>query len=279
MSYAETLRSKIANLSPNRQEFARDLLRAYDAGRVSVRQAEWIEKLARDADTRESAAQASPETVALLNPLFELFAKAKANGLTRPKPIHVLADRDDVALSLAGPDSRNAGSIYVKRNDEYLGKISPAGELRLAYTAKPYEVTTIKRALEAFAADPAGVAAAYGRETSTCCFCSIALSDPRSVHVGYGPICAENYGLPWGENDPTAPEAPKKKARKAKKSAAEPSPAENPGDTISENPPAEPQEAQEPAPAVQQPAVTSEAATPPARPVYRGRPVQLCLAL
>jgi len=26
----------------------------------------------------------------------------------------------------------------------------------------------------------------------------VTLTDPRSVAVGYGPDCADNYGLPWG---------------------------------------------------------------------------------
>jgi hypothetical protein len=41
-------------------------------------------------------------------------------------------------------------------------------------------------------------AAAFGHETGVCCFCSRGLTDERSVTVGYGPICAERYGLPWG---------------------------------------------------------------------------------
>jgi hypothetical protein len=44
-------------------------------------------------------------------------------------------------------------------------------------------------------------AAAFGHEHSRCVFCSHKLSDEkdgRSVDVGYGPVCAEKYGLPWG---------------------------------------------------------------------------------
>ena len=29
-----------------------------------------------------------------------------------------------------------------------------------------------------------------------------ALSDDRSTAVGYGPICADHFGLPWGEAAP-----------------------------------------------------------------------------
>jgi hypothetical protein len=34
-----------------------------------------------------------------------------------------------------------------------------------------------------------------------------ALSDDRSTAVGYGPICADHYGLPWGEAAAPAAEA------------------------------------------------------------------------
>ena len=34
-----------------------------------------------------------------------------------------------------------------------------------------------------------------------CRFCSKALTHPNSQAVGYGPTCAQKYGLPWGEVD------------------------------------------------------------------------------
>lgn len=44
-------------------------------------------------------------------------------------------------------------------------------------------------------------AASFGHEHDRCVFCFLPLSDDgpdRSVHVGYGPVCAKKYGLPWG---------------------------------------------------------------------------------
>jgi Family of unknown function (DUF6011) len=44
-------------------------------------------------------------------------------------------------------------------------------------------------------------AAAFGHEHDHCVFCGLSLSDDkanRSVEVGYGPVCAEKYNLPWG---------------------------------------------------------------------------------
>jgi len=42
-------------------------------------------------------------------------------------------------------------------------------------------------------------AAKFGHTYHCCVYCSRGLTDSRSETVGYGPRCAENYGLPWGE--------------------------------------------------------------------------------
>ena len=41
-------------------------------------------------------------------------------------------------------------------------------------------------------------AAQLGHLTGRCVFCSRKLTDDRSTEVGYGPICADREGLPWG---------------------------------------------------------------------------------
>lgn len=45
-------------------------------------------------------------------------------------------------------------------------------------------------------------AAKHGRDHGNCIFCNLDLTDPNSDPakggVGYGPICAKKYGLPWG---------------------------------------------------------------------------------
>lgn len=58
-------------------------------------------------------------------------------------------------------------------------------------------LTTVRRGRAATADEAAGL----GWTTHHCCFCGIELTDEgenRSVEVGYGPVCAENNGLPWG---------------------------------------------------------------------------------
>jgi hypothetical protein len=45
----------------------------------------------------------------------------------------------------------------------------------------------------------AAQAAAFGKLVGRCCFCSHAIDTPESTAVGYGPVCASKYGLPWGD--------------------------------------------------------------------------------
>lgn len=42
-------------------------------------------------------------------------------------------------------------------------------------------------------------AKAFGDSTHHCVFCHKGLTTKESKAVGYGPVCADNYGLPWGE--------------------------------------------------------------------------------
>ena len=52
--------------------------------------------------------------------------------------------------------------------------------------------------------DPIAAAALWGQKTMTCCFCHRALETPQSVSVGYGPVCAQRWDLPWGHIDKEA---------------------------------------------------------------------------
>lgn len=38
----------------------------------------------------------------------------------------------------------------------------------------------------------------FGVLTGTCVFCARELTDERSIEAGYGPVCADKNGLPWG---------------------------------------------------------------------------------
>ena len=125
-----------------------------------------------------------------------LFDKATAK-LKRPA---IVLDADGRALRLyvAGQAWKFPGSVVetTKASKRYVGRIDLNGNY-LPSPAWPLQAPVLDT-LKALSDDPAGTAAAYGKATGNCCFCTIPLTDPRSVGVGYGPICAKHYGLPWG---------------------------------------------------------------------------------
>ena len=59
--------------------------------------------------------------------------------------------------------------------------------------------------------DPADCFTRIGKRTGVCCYCGIKLTHPISIEIGRGPICSENFGLPfpWEEYNKSL-----KKARK-----------------------------------------------------------------
>ena len=46
--------------------------------------------------------------------------------------------------------------------------------------------------------DPVAWCDEHGRTHHFCCFCGEALTRSASTERGYGPVCAQRYGLPWG---------------------------------------------------------------------------------
>ena len=56
----------------------------------------------------------------------------------------------------------------------------------------------VAETLKEFAADPVKMASSYGHLSGKCCFCAKGLTDSKSTSVGYGPVCASHYNLPWG---------------------------------------------------------------------------------
>lgn len=59
------------------------------------------------------------------------------------------------------------------------------------------------------AENPVNYSKVTGQKYGHCCFCGLELTNASSVHHGYGPICAEKWGLPWGDR----PDDKKKEAQ------------------------------------------------------------------
>ena len=196
--HVNLLTDNLSNLSGSDREFAESLLGSYRANRLSEKQALWIGRLALRAENPATKpGETSKGGPGPFTPLVEFMARATENGGIKYPKIRLNLDGKRLVLSRAGDTSRNPGSIHVKLNDEYLGSIGVNGS--------PYSQHTFPEAVEAelkaIAENPAERALAHGKATGNCCFCARELEDYRSVSKGYGPICAQRYGLPWGEVD------------------------------------------------------------------------------
>jgi len=117
--------------------------------------------------------------------LLEAFNKAAETGLKFPS-IRV----GELKFSLAPSYGQNAGNVYVKRGDLYLGKINPQGNLSASRDCDNNDRVDIARV----GADPLAQAIAHGKQTGKCSCCGRELTDPVSIERGIGPICAERFG-------------------------------------------------------------------------------------
>jgi Family of unknown function (DUF6011) len=144
---------------------------------------------------------ATPRATVTANakPIADFLLAAKARGLKFPSVTFLApagAFGQTIRLSVAGDQSKVPGSIQVKLDGEWIGRVEPDGTVvgrNLAGSALLLDT------LATIAADPAAAAKAYGKASGFCSFCSTQLSDDRegsSVDVGYGPTCAKRYGLP-----------------------------------------------------------------------------------
>ena len=133
--------------------------------------------------------------------LIELFDTVHIDkGIEFPQ-MHLGGTTFPMKIYRAGPKSAHPGSITILVNgNNYAGRITRGGELNLARSA--YEINAaIEYELTSFMDDKEKYAGRYGRETNHCMFCNLTLTEEFSVKHGYGPICAENYGLPHGQHE------------------------------------------------------------------------------
>lgn len=192
----EALRAVIPQLG-NSAEFATSLVARFDDwGNLSDKQWHWVGELTK----RASQPQKAKVQVGDLSALLALFDKAKQH-LKRPAIVLSVEGMDKfVRLSVAGPQAKVPGSINVATAEPFgegrwFGRITREGEFAPSREEAP---PALVPALTRFACDPVVEAKRHAKLTGLCCFCNRQLTDERSTDVGYGPICAGHYGLPWG---------------------------------------------------------------------------------
>lgn len=171
-----------------RSDFARSL---HDSrmrfGALTVNQVAAVRRCIEQDAERAKAREAAAPVVAGegTSKLMAAFDAAKAAGLKSPK-IRV----GETQFSCAKVTSANAGCLYVKAGETYLGKVTPAGKFFASRDCSPEQAAEVARVL----IDPMGEAVAHGKRTGSCAICARELTDPVSVERGIGPICAERFG-------------------------------------------------------------------------------------
>lgn len=113
--------------------------------------------------------------------LREVFDKLRASGLKRIK-----LRMSGFQVSPAPENGKNAGALYVKQGEAYLGMVAGGKFLKRDCCD---DATTAK--VSHLIADPMAAMKAHGIETGTCCMCGLELTDPESIERGIGPICME----------------------------------------------------------------------------------------
>lgn len=183
----------ITALGSLKSKFAQDLYSS--RSKLSANQMVWVHALVLEA---QAPTQPAPQSLTQgqkpldMTAIHALFQKA-GSKLKYPK-VRFQTSGFEFAISVAGSSSKYPGHLHVAQTeaDRYFGRITPAGDY-----AERSSHAEVKAILVEFAADPAGTAAKHGKLTGNCCFCARKLSDSRSLSVGYGKTCSENYGLPW----------------------------------------------------------------------------------
>jgi uncharacterized protein DUF6011 len=134
-----------------------------------------------------------------LKGIYTLFDTAIASRLKYPSISLQTSKGSPIEIKRAGNKSRYQGQLMITDgrpfgSNAYYGRIDQTG---VFYSGRE-TCTELLPLLQRLADNPAEVAGEYGRLTGRCSFCSLALTDPESTAVGYGPICASHYGLPHG---------------------------------------------------------------------------------
>ena len=174
--------------------------RRFDAGTTILYNSDTRKAAHADAATCRAAAATPapaprPTVTADGKPIADFLLAAKARGLKWPKVSFLAPDGvgQEITLSVAGDQSKVPGSIQVKLDGEWVGRIEPDGKVVGRQLADSASLLT---ELAVIASDPAAAAKRYGMATGNCSFCAAKLTDAGSIEVGYGPVCARRWGLP-----------------------------------------------------------------------------------
>ena len=193
-------------------DFARSL--ASQSQRWSEKQRAWAYKLVREHEAPKASTQSDPLANATIDAsaIIALFAMA-SNHIKYPA-IDFYTERTGVVQFKRVNSGANEGCVnitnglrYQDPERQFYGRVQTDGTLKLGWGMSDSAIA-IRDLIDAFAKNPSGVVAAHGKSKGACVICGNALTDDRSTAAGYGPTCAKNWGLPWGQTTILPTDAP-----------------------------------------------------------------------
>jgi len=161
----------------------------HEKGQLTPKQRDAAMKMMNAVKARECLENKQIKTDIQFTNIVDLFHTA-SQKIRKPR-IRLLG----ITLSMASPTSKNPHDIYVKRDEVYLGKISPNSQFTAGYSLSAERKDEVIKLLEQLNDEPLETAIQYGRETGQCACCGRTLTNPVSIDLGIGPICRSRWGM------------------------------------------------------------------------------------
>jgi len=213
LKLAQELEAGLDKLNSSDKSFAESMLKGFSKhGSFTEKQLPYVEKLLGVIVSGYPKSSISP--LIGLEKIYEFVMGSKLkypkfmttflydHGLDSPLPkpkIPVMFSRAGISSKYSGNVLVTDGGVYPK--NKFYGSIDKSGVFTPAFATAMLAETALScfhSHLELVNSDIPGAIANYGNLTGSCCFCHKALDNDDSVAVGYGPVCAKNYGLPYG---------------------------------------------------------------------------------
>jgi Family of unknown function (DUF6011) len=196
----------MSKLNAGGQKFAASLVRHFNGKGLTCRQEPYVRTLIDQA--KNPPKPVSKKVQGDMTKLYNFFHQARKH-LRFPKVLlsaNVGGDGvEAVKLHMSGQKSKKPDMVNITLpdrpgrygRDTWLGRIDAAGnwEIPTQFGNDTETIPLVKSLLGQLGKDPHKVAAAHGKLTGNCCFCNRHLDDERSTGAGYGPVCADKWGL------------------------------------------------------------------------------------
>ena len=194
LAQVQGLQAVMAKMSARDAEFAGSLVsNFYRWGRLSEKQLVWVDTLTqRGVNPAPAPAPILKVNVQRIQAMFDRAGQT----LKRVRVKLQSTESQPVVFARAGSASKYAGQILITDGgpfgaNRYFGRIDTNGDFHATRQAGADVVALVQE----FAAEPEATAGRYGRLTGSCSFCNHSLKDSRSTALGYGPVCAQRFGL------------------------------------------------------------------------------------